>query len=135
MGRSRVSKQQDMEAGKDQAFRLHEVAIGTDPTGRRITSCVIRIVTGNEFTKVELSGRDAAFLEAFKEAAQATAEEGGDIENWRQTPTEWSAWVAAYKATRPDGKGVDRTNLSKMRAAVIEAGWVLKTKDDRYVLA
>ena len=145
----KISKQRDMEAIKDLQFKLQPVEIGPDNKGRPVPSCVLQIVTGSEFKKIKLSGRNARFLDAFDNAAQEKAMAAGKPKEWRETEVDWGEWMYQYAKLKLDDsdyknyaagvqnekppRGMDRTSLCKMRAAVIKGGHVSEIDEYQYV--
>ncbi len=148
-GIMRNTKQRDMPKAPDMNFRLETIEVGTSADGERVSSNVLRVVSGSEFFKLELTGRAAEFRDAFIDAAQEKAEKAGNADRWRETPVSWQEWKSTYvgdlipeiekigEATAQRSvarRGLSDSVLRKLRAEVLASAQIVKTEENQYVM-
>jgi KaiC/GvpD/RAD55 family RecA-like ATPase len=145
-GIMRNTKQRDMAKAPDMNFRLETVEVGATADGERISSNVVRVVSGSEFLKLELTGRASELRDAFIDAAQ---EKAGATGRWRETRVSWLEWKSTYvgnlspELEKIGGEAAQRTVarrgasdsvLRKLRAEVLASAQIVKVEEDQYVM-
>ena len=149
----RVSKQRDLEPARDTKFALDVVQLGTDARGRRVTSCVLRVLTGNEFMAIELTGEAEEMWEAFQmRAKQQVLDRGLPLAAWENEPVTLAEWEKEYVSAlaerncypienieepaacpHPRFKAPSARHLRRLRTSVVDSGHVKKVSENQWV--
>ncbi len=141
-GEISVTKQRDMDYGAPMKFALDQVEVGHDQEGRRVTSCVVRVLTGTEFMKVEMTGAEAELYEVFADCAkQKCIDQGLDVGDWKMQKVSTEEWDIAYLeavSTADSGQlnrqrpGTSARTIRRLRTALANGGQLRKDDADQW---
>lgn len=124
----RVSKQRDLEPIADLRFKLRPIEIGKDEDGDRIASCVVQIVTGSEFMKIEPNAAEQEMLDAFEAAAREA-----NNDKWREQVVTTEAWDDVYMSWFEGRNAPAYRHRNRLRTRLAEIGHVRKVKHGQWV--
>jgi hypothetical protein len=120
----RVTKQRDMELLPEIKFKIENVQLGPDSRGKQRTGGVIKILTGNEFTTVEITPNAQAMLEALEHAIEAAGNEFATVKEW----------YAQYRENHASSCKITDRTLWTYRKELEESGRVKKLKHNQWVV-
>jgi hypothetical protein len=123
-GVAKVTKQRDLEsAGQQFAFSLESVDIGSDASGARVTSCVVKQIDGVcVFSPIEPTGQPKAALDALRKLL-------ADNNNVSVNEAEWRHACHVARLSSSDKRKTQQTAFGRARDMLLKDLHVEKSTD------
>ena len=132
-----ATKQRDMDKGPPIYFDLLPIALGRNPYGKEITSCVV--VSGNPIGgDLDLSPRDQYVFQQFLEAMIAAKEAGINFvttEDWRNLCKNGDKSALKGKDCLPEERSAFGKAFKASRDRLGKVGKVMNINEDQWVMA
>jgi hypothetical protein len=127
-----VTKQRDMDAASAIQFALDRVDVATGADGRPISSCVLHILNGSEFAKMDLSPEAQQMLDALETVLLQKEIDG--VENPETVTTkEWNTEFLSLSTGKKGGASAK--TLQRLRTEVVTGGHAVRVNNNQWVKA